>query len=164
MRAIWVCDRMISAARRLDRYTPATGDLTAATWTQDPDPFVDGSAYGDAGSQSFVPLPRVVDGTTLPSGAPTHMISSGGALRLGVYNQTSETFTSSLGRDGTPISSGLDAGKFGWMITNRAADGRTLTFGWLAATCGNCKPQVAPQVRSRSSSTVRMYAATHFLC
>ena len=30
------------------------------------------------------------------------------------------------------------------MITNDC-NGRTLSFGWLAATCGNCKPQVAPQ-------------------
>ena len=37
------------------------------------------------------------------------------------------------GRDGT-----------GWMITSDC-NGRTLTFGWLAATCGNCKPQVSPQ-------------------
>jgi hypothetical protein len=63
---------------------------------------------------------------------------------LGTYDNQSETFTSSRAPDGTPLSCALDHGAYGWSITNEC-DGRTLTFGWLAATCGNCKPQVAPQ-------------------
>lgn len=123
-------------------YTPANGDLDI--WTQDPRPFVDGKPFGDAGSQSFVPLPKLVDGTVLPVDGPNFMIASGSGLRLGVYDNRAETFTSSLAPDGRAIQSGISSGKFGWMITNDC-NGRTLSFGWLAATCGNCKPQVAPQ-------------------
>jgi hypothetical protein len=68
------------------------------------------------------------------------MISSGGGFQFGHYDSQTEMFTSTEPR----ISSGLDRGDFGWSITNVCND-RTLTFGWLAATCGNCKPQVSPQ-------------------
>ena len=92
-------------------FAPADSDL--GEWTQDPHPFVDGGPFGDAGSQSFVPLPKLVDGTTLPPGGPNYMIASGGGLRLGVYDNTTETFTSSVDPDGKKLSSGLDHGKFG---------------------------------------------------
>jgi hypothetical protein len=123
-------------------FTPANGDLDV--WTQDPRPFVDGKPFSDAGSQSFVPLPKLVDGTVLPAGGPNFMIAGGSGLRFGVYDSVTETFTSSLAPDGKAIDSRISTGKFGWMITNDC-NGRTLSFGWLAATCGNCKPQVAPQ-------------------
>ena len=42
-----------------------------------------------------------------------YMIASGGGLRLGVYDNTTETFTSSVDPDGKKLSSGLDHGKFG---------------------------------------------------
>ena len=80
---------------------------------QDPHPFVDGGPFGDAGSQSFLPLPTLVDGTILPPGGPNYMIASGRGLRLGVYDNTTETFTSSVDPDGKKLSSGLDHGKFG---------------------------------------------------
>ena len=38
---------------------------------------------------------------------------TGGGLRLGVYDNTTETFTSSVDPDGKKLSSGLDRGKFG---------------------------------------------------
>eukprot|EP01051_Picozoa_sp_SAG22_P015195 SAG22_NODE_1954_length_3263_cov_1.817952_3_plen_154_part_00 len=85
-------------------HTPVDGDLSS--WTQDPAPFVDRGPFGDAGSQSFVPLPKLVEGTSLPAGGPTHMIAEGRSLRLGRYNETSELFTSSVPR----IQTGADAG------------------------------------------------------
>ena len=42
-----------------------------------------------------------------------YMIASGGGLRLGVYDNTTETFTSSVDPHGKKLSSGLDHGKFG---------------------------------------------------
>ena len=62
-------------------FTPADGNLDV--WTQDPRPFVDGKPFGDAGSQSFVPLPKLVDGTVLPPDGPNFMIASGRGLRFG---------------------------------------------------------------------------------
>eukprot|EP01050_Picozoa_sp_SAG11_P006624 SAG11_NODE_521_length_8777_cov_17.940770_5_plen_398_part_00 len=165
-------------------YTPASGDLDV--WTQDPRPFVDGKPHGDAGSQSFVPLPKLVPGTTLPPDGPNYMVAGGMVLgtcerswasslcltlrvchrclfvlpsaalfmaaeaRAGRHysvrsdDKRSETFTSYQGPDGPVHSSEGGGGKYGWDITNDC-DGRTLTFGWLSAACGNCKPQVSPQ-------------------
>lgn len=52
-------------------FAPADSNLDE--WTQDPHPFVDGGPFGDAGSQSFVPLPKLVEGTTLPPGGPVRL-------------------------------------------------------------------------------------------
>ena len=70
------------------------------------------------------------------------MISHGSCSALGIYDNKTETFTTTKRADGYPLSFSVGgAGKYGWMITNECDD-RVLTFGWLAATCGNCKPQV----------------------
>eukprot|EP01050_Picozoa_sp_SAG11_P058507 SAG11_NODE_37422_length_257_cov_0.626582_1_plen_85_part_11 len=72
-------------------FTSARSDLTH--WTQDARPFVATGAWdrrrpashfsradcGDAGTQSFVAVPKPVEGVALPDGSPTHMLRCGGA-------------------------------------------------------------------------------------
>jgi hypothetical protein len=133
-------------------FAPVTSDLTH--WSQDRRPFVgpgawdnrrpasqySGARCGDGGTQSFVSLPRPVDGAALPAGAPTHMLRCGGAghFVLGTYHPDNESFVPA------GITASLNAGNVGWEVTAYAND-RLMMFGWLAATCGGCRPQVSPQ-------------------